>query len=162
MWSTSLDERTFQLNARLLDLVELGETMNFLAERLTQSDFTLDKSNNKSQLSITFVHSKTKQSITLQLDECLDEQNKTSLLTRILFHVHKRNEQLSNEVKTQQAQIRDLSTKRTVESSRSSDSTREKTNTMKSKDRTQMSLINPSTKRRKAATGVNYDDDDSD
>ena len=136
--------------------------MNFLAERLTQSDFTLSKSDNKSQLAVTFVHSKTKQSITLQLNECLDEQNKASFLTRILFHVHKRNEQLSNEVKTQQAQIRDLSTKRTFESSKLFDSTREKTSAMKSKDRTQMSLINPSTKRRKAATSVSYGDDDSD
>jgi hypothetical protein len=33
---------------------------------------------------------------------------------------------------------------------------------MKTQERNRRSLINPTTKRRKAATGVNYDDDDSD
>jgi len=33
IWSTSLDERVFQLNARLLDLTELSETLNFHGEK---------------------------------------------------------------------------------------------------------------------------------
>ncbi|UJR25529.1 hypothetical protein I4U23_006875 [Adineta vaga] len=167
IWSTSLDERTFQLNARLLDLTELSDTMLFLSERLTESDFTLSRSNNKtesSQLNITFIHSKTKQSITLHLDECLDEKEKIFFLSKILSHIYKRNQQLSTEVKQQELQIKELSTNRISDNkTKLIQSTNDNKNIpMKSKERTQMSLINPSTKRRKAATGINYDDDDSD
>ena len=38
----------------------------------------------------------------------------------------------------------------------------QKGNLINNTERTQMSLINPTTKRRKAATGVNYDDEESD
>jgi hypothetical protein len=172
IWSTLLDERAFQLNARLLDITELGETMNFLAERINESDFTLAKAasttNNgeyeDSQVNVTFTHSKNKQSITLQLYELVDEGEKASLLSKILLHVYKRNEQLASEVKTQQIRITELSTKAQsrVNSDGNNDSNDQKGNTMKSQERVRRSLINPTTKRRKAATGINYDDDDSD
>jgi hypothetical protein len=182
MWSTSLDERAFQLNARLLDIAELGETMNFLCERLNESDFTLAKaaSTNSdgqyevSQVNVTFTHPKNKQSITLQLYEHIDENEKCSFLSKILLHVYKRNEQLTSEVKTQQIRIKELSTKtqrvqsrlsgggginRNFDGNKGLDS---KGNLNKQPERTQMSLINPTIKRRKAATGVNYDDEESD
>ena len=180
MWSTSLDERAFQLNARLLDIAELGETMNFLCERLNESDFTLAKaaSTNSdgqyevSQVNVTFTHPKNKQSITLQLYEHIDENEKCSFLSKILLHVYKRNEQLTSEVKTQQIRIKELSTKtQRVQSrlsggiNRNSDGNKgldSKGNLNKQPERTQMSLINPTIKRRKAATGVNYDDEESD
>jgi hypothetical protein len=174
IWSTSLDERAFQLHARLLDIAELGETMIFLSERLNESDFTLAKAtsitatNNRneiSQLNMTFTYSKNKQSITLQLNEHVDEGEKASILSKILFQVYKRNEQLSTEVKTQQLRIKELSTKTqhvTHDSTQLFDTNLGKSNLIKPQERTKMSLINPSTKRRKTATGVNYDDDDSD
>ncbi len=182
IWSTSLDERAFQLNARLLDITELGETMNFLCERINECDFTLAKaaSTNSdgqyevSQVNVTFTHPKNKQSITLQLYEHIDEGEKVSFLSKILLHVYKRNEQLSAEVKTQQIRIKELSTKtqrvqsrlsggnRNFAGNKSLDSTNPQGNLNKPPERTQMSLINPTIKRRKAATGVNYDDEESD
>ncbi|CAF4548235.1 unnamed protein product [Rotaria sp. Silwood1] len=182
VWSTSLDERAFQLNARLLDISELGETMNFLCERINESDFTLAKaaSTNSdgqyevSQVNVTFTHPKNKQSITLQLYEHVDEGEKASFLSKILLHVYKRNEQLTSEVKTQQLRIKELSTKaqrvqprsiggnRSFDGSRLVDSNNQKGNTNKSSGNIQMSLINPTIKRRKAPTGVNYDDEESD
>ncbi len=174
LWSTSLDERAFQLNARLLDITELGETMIFLSERINQSDFTLAKAvstNNDgqsevSQVNVTFTHPKNKQSITLQLSELVDEGEKASFLSKILLHMCKTNEQLSAEVKTQQLRIKELSTKtqngRNFDGNTLLDSNDQKSITLKSQERTKMSLINPTTKRRKAATGVSYDDEDSD
>jgi hypothetical protein len=174
IWSTSLDERAFQLNARLLDITELSETMNFLAERINESDFTFTKSasiNNDSQhevsqVNVTFTHSKNKQSITLELVELVNEGEKASILSKILLHVYKRNEQLSSEVKIQQLRIKELSTKaegnRNFGGDKLMDATDQKGNMMKTQERNRRSLINPTTKRRKAATGVNYDDDDSD
>ena len=182
IWSTALDERSFQLNARLLDITELGETMNFLGERIREADFTLAKvaSTNSdgqyevSQVNVTFTHPKNKQSITLQLYEHVDETEKSSFLSKILLHVFKQNEQLQNEIKTQQVRIKELSTKtqrpqgRTSAANRSfdgikqSDGAESKNNSNKVPERTQMSLINPATKRRRPATGVSYDDDDSD
>ncbi len=171
VWSTSLDERAFQLNARLLDLTELGETMIFLSERINESDFTLAKGtstnsndqNEVSQVNVTFTHPKNKQSITLQLYEHVDEGEKTSFLSKILLHVYKHNEQLSNEIKTQQLRIKELSTKTQhgqFDSNKLLDLSDRKGNMMKPQERTKMSLINPTTKRRKAAKGVNYDDDE--
>ncbi|CAF2424867.1 unnamed protein product [Rotaria sp. Silwood2] len=182
VWSTSLDERSFQLNARLLDISELGETMNFLCERINESDFTLAKaaSTNSdgqyevSQVNVTFTHPKNKQSITLQLYEHVDEGEKSSFLSKILLHVYKRNEQLTAEVKTQQLRIKELSTKaqraqprsiggnRSFDGNRSMDSNNQKGNMNKPHGNIQMSLINPTVKRRKAPTGVNYDDEESD
>jgi hypothetical protein len=182
IWSTSLDERAFQLNARLLDITELGETMNFLCERINECDFTLAKaaSTNSdgqyevSQVNVTFTHPKNKQSITLQLYEHIDEGEKASFLSKILLHVYKRNEQLTAEVKTQQIRIKELSTKtqrvqsrlsggnRNFSGNKSLDSNNQQGNLNKPPERTQMSLINPTIKRRKAATGVNYDDEESD
>ncbi len=186
IWSTSLDERAFQINARLLDIAELSETMNFLCERINESDFTLSKaaSTNSdgqyevSQVNVTFTHPKNKQSITLQLYEHVDEIEKASFLSKILLHVYKRNEQLTAEVKTQQIRIKELSTKTQRVQSRLSggggggnrnflgnkllDSNNQQGNLNKPPERTQMSLINPTIKRRKAASGVNYDDEESD
>ena len=180
IWSTSLDERAFQINARLLDIAELGETMTFLCERINEGDFTLAKaaSTNSdglcevSQVNVTFTHPKNKQSITLQLYEHIDEGEKALFLSKLLLHVYKRNELLISEVKTQQIRIKELSTKtqraqgrmsggnRSFSKTRESDS--QKDNPMKSQERAQMSLINPSVKRRKAPTGVTYDDEESD
>lgn len=182
MWSTSLDERSFQLNARLLDISELGETMNFLGERIREADFTLAKaaSTNSdgqyevSQVNITFTHPKNKQSITLQLYEHVDESEKSSFLSKLLLHVCKRNDQLSTELKTQEARIKELSSKTARVTSRPNTGNRnfdatKQPNAINSKDglnkvpeKAQMSLINPTIKRRRPATGVNYDDDDSD
>ncbi|CAF0733644.1 unnamed protein product [Adineta steineri] len=179
LWSTSLDERTFQLNARLLDIAELGETMIFLSERLNESDFTFANAistNTQNQnevlpLNITFTHPKTKHSITLQLDEQIDEREKSSYLSKILLHVYKCNEQLSAEVKTQQLRIKELTNKTQygqLDSNRNSNDNKlhdindQKNNLIKSQERIQRSLINPTAKRRKKATGVNYDDEDSD
>ncbi|CAF0807080.1 unnamed protein product [Rotaria sp. Silwood1] len=182
IWSTSLDERAFQLNARLLDITELGETMIFLSERINESDFTLAKApttntdgkQEVSQINVTFTHPKNKQSITLQLYENVNDGEKASFLSKIILHVYKRNEQLSAEVKTQQSCIKELSTKTEREQSRSSATNRmfdgnklldpndQKSNITKSQERTKMSLINPTTKRRKAATRITYDDEDSD
>jgi len=182
IWSTSLDERAFQLNARLLDIAELGETMNFLSERINESDFTLAKaaSTNSdgqyevSQVNVTFTHPKNKQSITLQLYEHVDDGEKMSFLSKILLHVYKRNEQLISEVKTQQIRIKELSTKaprvqsrfsgnnRSFNGNKSLDSNNQQGNINKPPERAQMSLINPTIKRRKAATGVSYDDEESD
>ena len=176
IWSTSLDERAFQINARLLDITELGETMTFLCERINESDFTLAKaaSTNSdgqyevSQVNVTFTHPKNKQSITLQLSEHMNEGEKASFLSKILLHVYKRNELLSAEVKTQQLRIKELSTKAQSRSNRNFDtnelldSNDQKGNLLKAPERTRMSLINPTIKRRKAATGVNYDDEESD
>ncbi|CAF3392895.1 unnamed protein product [Rotaria socialis] len=182
IWSTSLDERSFQLNARLLDISELGETMNFLRERINESDFTLSKaaSTNSdgqyevSQVNVTFTHPKNKQSITLQLYEHIDEAEKSSFLSKILLHVFKRNEQLTSEVKIQTSRIKELSSKtqriqsrstggnRSFDGNKSFDSNTQKGNMNKAPESKQMSLINPTIKRRKAATGVNYDDEESD
>lgn len=181
IWSTSLDERAFQLNARLLDIAELGETMIFLSERINEGDFTLAKAASTSsdgqyeisQVNVTFTHPKNKQSITLQLYEHADETEKISFLTKILLHVCKRNESLTNEIKIQQVKIKELSSKtqrtqpKTSFANRSFDGTKDsngnnKNNSNKVPERLQMSLINPSVKRRKMATGVNYDDDESD
>jgi hypothetical protein len=180
IWSTSLDERAFQMNARLLDIAELGETMIFLSERINETDFTLAKAASTtadgqyevSQVNVTFTHPKNKQSITLQLYEHIDEAEKLSFLSRILLHVCKRNEHLSTEVRTQQKQIKDLSSKtqhlqsksnvskRSFDSHQSSNSNRLLKNGIKTPERPQMSLINPTIKRRRLAMGVNYDDDD--
>ena len=169
LWSTSLDERAFQTNARLLDISELGETMLFLAGRLNEGDFTLTKhtgSTNSdgpdetSQVSVTLTHSKNKQSITLHLRENVDESEKASLLSKVLLHVYKRNEQLSAELKAQRAQSRSNAAPSDLTERKASDS---KGHLAKGQERHQMSLINPTIKRRKAATGVNYgEDDDSD
>lgn len=181
VWSTSLDERAFQLNARLLDIAELSETMTFLSERINEADFTLAKaaSTNSdgqyevSQVNVTFTHPKNKQSITLQLYEHVDEGEKASFLSKILLNVYKRMEQLTSEVKTQQIQIKELSTKaQRVQSRYSGGSNRNianltmnnnsQSNGNKQPERIQMSLINPTIKRRKQTTGINYDDDESD
>ncbi|CAF0881936.1 unnamed protein product [Rotaria sordida] len=182
IWSTALDERAFQLNARLLDITELGETMIFLSERINESDFTLAKASKTnsdsqyevSQINVTFTHPKNKQSITLQLYENINDGEKASFLSKILLHIYKRNEQLSAEIKTQQLRLKELSSKTEREQLRSSgtnrifddnkllDSNTQKINMMKSQEHTPKSLINPTIKRRKAATGVNYDDEDSD
>lgn len=173
IWSTLLDERAFQLNARLLDITGLGDTMIFLAERINESDFTLAKAistnpssrNELSQMNVTFNHPKNKQSITLHLDELVDDGEKTSVLSKLLFQVYKRNEQLSAEVKTQQLRIKELSTKTQHvhhDDHPMFDTNLSKGNLTKPQERAKMSLINPSTKRRRAATGVNYDDDDDD
>ena len=186
IWSTSLDERAFQLNARLLDITELGQTMTFLSDRINEADFTLAKaaSTNSdgqyevSQVNVTFTHPKNKQSITLQLYEHVDEGEKGSFLSKILLHVHKRNEQLAAEVKTQQVQIKELSTKaprfqsrpsgggggmnRNNSGTKTAASNNQSGTLNKVPERAQMSLINPAIKRRKAATGVSYDDEESD
>lgn len=182
IWSTSLDERAFQLHARLLDIAELGQTMIFLGERIQEADFTLAKaaSTNSdgqyevSQVNVTFTHPKNKQSITLQLYEHLDEAEKASFLSKLLLHTSKRNEQLAAEVKTQQTRIKELSSKtqrvqprsgggnRSFDGGKASDAANGKGNLNKSQERTQMSLINPTIKRRKPASGVSYDDDESD
>ena len=181
IWSTSLDERAFQINARLLDIAELGETMTFLCERINEGDFTLAKaaSTNSdglcevSQVNVTFTHPKNKQSITLQLYEHIDEGEKASFLSKLLVHVYKRNETLASEVKNQQMRIKELSTKTSRAqsgmsggnrsfSNKTLDANSQKDNPMKSQERAQMSLINPSVKRRKAPTGVSYDDEESD
>jgi hypothetical protein len=173
IWSISLDERAFQLNARLLDITELSEAIIFLSERINESDFTITKAvstnnndqNKISQINITFTHPKNKQSITLQLYENINEGEKASFLSKILLHVYKRNEQLSAEVKTQQLRIKELSTKTQhiqIDSNKLYDGNDQKSTMTKPQERTKMSLINPTTKRRKKATGVNYDDDDSD
>lgn len=182
LWSTSLDERAFQLNARLLDLTELSATMTFLAECLNESDFTLAKAPSTkrvgereiSQINATFVHSKTKQSITLQLYEITNDTEKASLLNRIFLYVYKRNEHLSTELKAQQMRVKELSNKTEREQSHSSgnsggfdgskliEGNSQKVNLMKSQERTKRSLVNPTSKRRKAATGITYGDDDSD
>lgn len=171
LWSTSLDERAFQTNARLLDISELGETMLFLAGRLTEGDFTLTKHagsinsdvpDETSQVNVTLTHSKNKQSITLHLREHADEGEKASLLSKILLNVYKRNEQLSAELNAQRAQSRSnaAAAAGNVTERKSSDS---KSHLAKGQERHQMSLINPTVKRRKAATGVNYgEDNDSD
>ena len=94
IWSTSLDERAFQLNARLLDIKELSEIMIFLSERINESDFTLTKAtstNNDSQydgsqVNVTFTHPKNKQSITLQLHEHVSEGEKALFLSKILMN----------------------------------------------------------------------------
>lgn len=180
----SLDERAFQLNARLLDITELGETMTFLSDRIHEADFTLAKaaSTNSdgqyevSQVNVTFTHPKNKQSITLQLYEHVDEGEKASFLSKILLHVHKRNEQLAAEVKTQQIRIKELSTKAPRFQSKPSGGAMNRANSgtktvlsngqsstlAKVPERAQMSLINPAIKRRKAASGVSYDDEESD
>ena len=181
IWSTSLDERAFQINARLLDIAELSETMTFLSDRINEADFTLAKaaSTNSdgqyevSQTNVTFTHPKNKQSITLQLYEHIDEAEKASFLSKILLHVYKRNEQLAAEVKTQQIRIKELSTKtqraqsrlsgganRSFTGNKTLDSNNHQGTLNKPAERAQMSLINPSTKRRKAPTGVTYDDDE--
>jgi hypothetical protein len=165
IWSTSLDERAFQLNARLLDITELNETMSFLSERINESDFTLSKAttanaNEVSQMNVIFTHPKNKQSITLQLSEHMNEGEKASFLSKILLQVYKRNEKLSTEVQTQQLRIKELSTKTQYDGNKLFDSNDQKGNLMKVQERTKMSLINPTTKRRKTATGVNYDDDE--
>lgn len=160
--------------------------MNFLYERINESDFTLAKaaSTNSdgqyevSQVNVTFTHPKNKQSITLQFYEHIDEGEKASFLSKILLHVYKRNEQLTAEVKSQQTRIKELSTKtqrvqsrfsggaggkRNFNGNQSLDSTNQQQgNGNKVPERAQMSLINPTIKRRKAATGVNYDDEESD
>lgn len=173
IWSTLLDERAFQLNARLLDIAELGETMKFLADRIGESDFTLAKgistdSNTRhesSQINVTFVYPKNKQSITLHLEEVADDGEKALLLSKILSQVSKRNEQMSTELKTQQLRIKELSTKNQHAHPNDQsllDTNLSKGNLTKPQERSKMSLINPSTKRRRAATGINYDEDDSD
>jgi hypothetical protein len=158
-----------------LDIAELGQTMVFLGERIQEADFTLAKaaSTNSdgqyevSQVNVTFTHPKNKQSITLQLYEHLEEAEKASFLS-------KRNEQLAAEVKTQQTRIKELSSKtqrvqprsgggnRSFDGGKASDAINGKGALNKSQERTQMSLINPTIKRRKPATGVSYDDDESD
>lgn len=169
VWSTSLDERAFQTNARLLDINELGETMIFLSERINESDFVLAKATvNKRDgqddaplLNVTFTNPKNKQSITFSLALLHDEQEKALLLSRILSHVYSLNQQLANDVKIQQLKIKELSTKShpstTVDQHMDSRDVG-----AKSPVRAGMSLINPTAKRRKKATGVNYGDDDSD
>ena len=154
--------------------------MNFLVERINEADFTLSKaaSTNSdgqyevSQVNITFTHPKNKQSITLQLYEHVDDVEKASFLSKLLLHVYKRNEQLLAEVKTQQLRIKELSTKtqriqsrssvhnRSFNESKPSDSNNQKGNVSKPSGSIQMSLINPTVKRRKAATGIDYDDDE--
>ena len=178
-----MDERAFQINARLLDITELGETMTFLSDRINESDFTLAKAATTnsdgqyevSQVNVTFTHPKNKQSITLQLYEHVDEGEKSSFLSKILLHVYKRYEQLTAEVKTQQVRIKELSSRAPRVQSRSNaganrsftgtktvDSNTQQGNVNKVPERVQMSLINPAIKRRKAATGVDYDEEDSD
>jgi hypothetical protein len=127
------------------------------------------------QVNVTFTHPKNKQSITLQLYEHVDEGEKTSFLSKILLYVYKRNEQLTAEVKTQQMRIKELSSKtqrvqsrlsgganRNFTGNKTVDSNTQQGNLNKAPERTQMSLINPTIKRRKAATGVDYDDEESD
>lgn len=156
--------------------------MNFLYERINESDFTLAKAATTnsdgqyevSQLNVTFTHPKNKQSITLQLYEHTDEVEKALFLNKILLHVVKRNEQLSAEIKTQQLRIKELSTKaqraqprnmganRSFDGNKSSDSKNQKGTMNKPPGALQMSLINPTIKRRRPATGISYDDDESD
>ncbi|CAF3853399.1 unnamed protein product [Rotaria magnacalcarata] len=99
---------------------------------------------------------------------------KSSFLSKILLHVFKRNEQLTSEVKIQTSRIKELSSKtqriqsrstggnRSFDGNKSFDSNTQKGNMNKAPESKQMSLINPTIKRRKAATGVNYDDEESD
>lgn len=167
LWSTCLDERAFQLNARLLDFTGLTETMTFICQCINQSDFSLTKDQNQvSQINVTFTNSKNKQSITLHLIEHTDESEKALFLSRILSNVYKRNEQLTNEIQTQQIQIKQLSTRGhsgTNSTTQLFDGNSSKsTNVTKSQERSKMSIINPTAKRRKAATGINYGEDDSD
>jgi hypothetical protein len=157
--------------------------MTFLSDRINESDFTLAKaaSTNSdgqyeaSQVNATFTHPKNKQSITLQLYEHIDEGEKASFLSKILLHVYKRNEQLTAEVKTQQVRIKELSARaprvqsrlsgganRSFTGTKTVDSNTQQGNINKAPERKQMSLINPTIKRRKAATGVDYDEEDSD
>ena len=78
IWSTTLDERAFRLNARLLDITEPGETMTFLSDRINEADFTLAKaaSTNSdgqyevSQVNVTFTYPKNKQSMIECSDNC--------------------------------------------------------------------------------------------
>ena len=174
LWSTSLDERALQTNARLLDISELGETMIFLSERINASDFTLAKAtvhkrdgqDDAPLLNLTFTNPKNKQSITLSLSQLHDEQEKALLLSRILSHVYSLNEQLVSDVKIQQLKIKELSTKTSRPPSHSSATVDQDIDLgdagAKSRERARMSLINPTAKRRKKATGVSYGDDDSD
>ena len=167
LWSTCLDERALQLNARLLDFTGLSETMTFLCQCITQSDVLLTKDQNQtSQINATFTNSKNKQSITLHLIEHADENETALFLNRILFHVYQRNEQLTNDIQTQQVRIKELSTKsQSIENNTNQlfDGNNSKsTNLTKPQERSKMSIVNPTAKRRKAPTGIIYGEDDSD
>ena len=161
---------------------ELEETMIFLSERINDSDFTLAKATSTdsdcrcdvSQINATFTYPKNKQSITIQLNELVNEGEKASFLSKILLRVYQRNEQLLADVKTQQLRMKELLTRseraqtdsssvnRIFDGSKLLDPNDSKANVTKLQDRAKMSLINPTKKRRKAVTGVNYDDDNSD
>ena len=155
--------------------------MLFLAERINEGDFSMAKAASTSsdgqyetsQVNVTFTHPKNKQSITLQLYEHTDEAEKLLFLSKVLLQVCKRNDALNGEVKIQQAKIKELSSKTQRTPTKSSFGNRsfhgtgngngnQKTDSSKVPERLQMSLINPAVKRRKTATGVSYDDEESD
>jgi hypothetical protein len=180
-WSVALNERAFQTNAHLLDIAEFSQAMRFLFERVKTSDFTLtssgqihnEKRTELSPIHVTFTNSTNKHSITLELKEHSDERDKAFLLSRILSHVYRCNEQLSVDVRTKQLRIEELSSQslrsnnihtmnRTTAGQSSSNSYASSNHPNKVQERTSKSLINPTIKRRKPATGVNYDDDDDD
>ena len=169
MWSTSLDERVFQTNARLLDFSELGQTMTFLAERIQESDFLLSKATaaaaDSFSVNVSFTNPKNKNSVTLELYEQTDDGEKALLLSKILLQVYKRNEELNGEVKRQQGRIKELTSKSSHpgdEGTAGRKSDDSKNSLAKIQERTQRSLINPTVKRRKTAKGVTYDSDESD
>lgn len=164
IWSTNLDERVFQTNVRLLDFNELGQTMNFLAERIQQSDFVLNRNgtNDSFSVNVSFTNPKNQNSITVELHEEIDEREKTISLSQILHQLYKRNEELNGEVKRQQLRIKELTNKSTDDGTSTRKSDESKNNLTKIQERTQRSLINPTVKRRKTVKGVTYDSDDSD
>jgi hypothetical protein len=169
----SIDERTLLSYARLLEMNEFGDFMSFLSGHITNGEFTANRlttTENTSQINVTFTNAKKKRSVTLNLHEQTDSTETLLVFSKLLFQLYTCNSQLHADLRTSRKRVEELSSKRSgalinpaEQHSTTAPSSQTKVENSKALERVKMSLINPVVKRRRAATGVTYgEENDSD
>ncbi|CAF0782011.1 unnamed protein product [Didymodactylos carnosus] len=168
LWMVNLDEKQLELYRHLLNIEKLQDFLTFLHQKLQLKEFDLLKSSADSEINLVFTNLATskKETVTITLDELSDDIEKLHYTTKLLFYLYKQTEHLSVECKTLQQRVSQLVQAKQIErgdgdgQGKLYESNYHKSTLLKPEQRANMSIINPTSKKRKPAKGVNFGDDD--